>query len=67
MLYVPEGLAHGYLTLEGETEALYDLGALRGRGRTRSAPGRPRVRHRMGQADPRVMSEKDKAWPDFTR
>ena len=39
---------HGYLTLEDETEALYpDLGALRGRGRTRSALGRPGVRHRV--------------------
>ena len=67
MLYVPEGLAHGYLTLEDETEALYLISAPyvaeSGRGVRWDDPA-------FGiewPADPRVMSDKDTAWPDFTR
>lgn len=67
MLYVPEGLAHGYLTLEDETEALYLISAPHvaeaGRGVRWDDPA-------FGiewPANPRVMSDKDKAWPDFTR
>ena len=66
MLYVPEGLAHGYLTLEDETETLYLI----------SAPYAPEAARGVRWDDPtfgiewpdepRVMSDKDKAWPDFT-
>jgi dTDP-4-dehydrorhamnose 3,5-epimerase len=66
MLYVPEGLAHGYLTLEDESETLYLI----------SAPYAPEAARGVRWDDPafgidwphepRVMSEKDKAWPDFT-
>ena len=66
MLYVPEGVAHGYLTLEDETEALYLISAPHvadaGRGVRWDDPA-------FGidwPADPRVMSEKDKTWPDFS-
>ena len=66
MLYVPEGLAHGYLTLEDESETLYLI----------SAPYAPEAASGVRwddpafgiewPDDPRVMSEKDKAWPDFS-
>ena len=66
MLYVPEGLAHGYLTLEDESETLYLI----------SAPYAPEAARGVRWDDPafgidwphepRVMSEKDKAWPDFS-
>jgi len=66
MLYVPEGLAHGYLTLEDETETLYLI----------SAPYSPQAAQGVRwddpafgiewPHDPRVMSDKDKAWPDFS-
>ena len=66
MLYVPEGLAHGYLTLENESETLYLI----------SAPYAPEAARGVRWDDPafgiewphepRVMSEKDKAWPDFS-
>ena len=65
MVYVPEGLAHGYLTLEDETEALYLI----------SEPYAPEAANGVRwndpafdidwPSDPRVMSDKDKAWPDF--
>ena len=66
MLYVPEGLAHGYLTLENESETLYLI----------SAPYAPEAGRGVRWDDqafgiawpdePRVLSEKDKAWPDFS-
>jgi dTDP-4-dehydrorhamnose 3,5-epimerase len=66
MLYVPEGLAHGYLTLEDGSETLYLI----------SAPYAPEAARGVRwddpafgiewPHDPRVMSEKDKAWPDFS-
>ena len=66
MLYVPEGLAHGYLTLEDESETLYLI----------SAPYAPEAARGVRWNDPafgiewphepRVLSEKDKAWPDFS-
>jgi dTDP-4-dehydrorhamnose 3,5-epimerase len=66
MLYVPEGLAHGYLTLENESETLYLI----------SAPYAPEAARGVRWDDPafgiawpdepHVLSEKDKAWPDFS-
>ena len=66
MLYVPEGLAHGYLTLEDESETLYLI----------SAPYAPEAARGVRwddpafgiewPHDPQVMSEKDRAWPDFS-
>lgn len=67
MLYVPEGLAHGYLTLADETEALYLI----------SAPYTPEAARGVRWDDPafgiewpeepQVLSEKDRAWPNFSR
>ena len=66
MLYVPPGFAHGYLTLEPETETLYLI----------SEPYAPEAASGVRWDDtafgiewpatPRVMSEKDKSWPDFS-
>jgi dTDP-4-dehydrorhamnose 3,5-epimerase len=62
MLYVPEGCAHGFLTLEDDTEALYQVSEL-------YAPGAeggfrwddPAFGIRWPRT-PAVMSEKDAAW-----
>jgi dTDP-4-dehydrorhamnose 3,5-epimerase len=66
MLYVPSGCAHGYLTLEDDTEVVYTTSAA-------YAPGSARgVRHddpRFGIEWPgpiRVISEADRSWPDHT-
>jgi dTDP-4-dehydrorhamnose 3,5-epimerase len=63
-LYVPEGCAHGYLTLEDDTELVYTTSAP-------YAPGAARgVRHddaRFKVAWPapvRVISQQDLKWPD---
>jgi dTDP-4-dehydrorhamnose 3,5-epimerase len=65
MLYVPEGFAHGYLTLEDDTEVLYQVSEFY----TPGAEGG--VRHddaAFAIAWPvpiTVISDKDRAWPDY--
>ena len=66
MLYVPEGLAHGYLTLEAETEALYLISALYAPDAARGVRWDDPAFGIEWPREPRVMSEKDKAWPDFS-
>lgn len=65
MLYVPEGFAHGYLTLEPDTEVMY----------LASVPYAPAEATGVRFDDPAfsirwprevaVVSEPDRAWPDF--
>jgi len=65
MMYVPEGFAHGFLTLEPDTEALYLV----------SAPYAPEAERGIRYNDPKFaiqwpippaeLSDKDKAWPDY--
>jgi dTDP-4-dehydrorhamnose 3,5-epimerase len=65
MMYVPRGFAHGFMTLEPDTEALYLVSAFYApeleRGIRWNDP-------RFGidwPADPAVVSDKDTAHPDF--
>lgn len=65
MMYVPRGFAHGFLTLEADTEALYLVSAF-------YAPKEERgVRWndpRFGiewPSEPQVVSDKDRSHPDF--
>lgn len=65
MLYIPTGLAHGYQTLEDETEISYQM----------SAPYHPQSADGIRWDDPAfavrwpldvtVLSERDRSWPDF--
>lgn len=65
MIYVPEGIAHGYLTLADETEAYYHV----------SSPWVPEAESGVRWDDPAfaiawpfaplVVSERDQAWPPF--
>lgn len=65
-LYVPEGFAHGYQTLEDDTETFYQVSAF-------YAPGAeggirwddPALGIEWPDADERVISAKDRAWPPF--
>jgi dTDP-4-dehydrorhamnose 3,5-epimerase len=66
MLYIPEGLAHGYLTLEDETETLYLISAAYAPEAARGVRWDDPAFGIEWPHDPRVMSEKDKAWPDFS-
>ena len=66
MLYVPEGCAHGFLTLEDETEVFYQMSefyhleSARG-GLTRLDFGI----HWPGDVAVAVISERDRTYPDF--
>lgn len=65
MMVVPKGFAHGFLTLEDNTEALYLVTAFYA----------PQAERGLRYNDPRfsiqwphepvVISDKDKSWPDF--
>jgi dTDP-4-dehydrorhamnose 3,5-epimerase len=67
MLYMPEGIGHGYLTLADDTEAFYQV----------SSPWVPAAESGVRWNDPAfniewpfepaVISEKDAAWPLFAR
>jgi dTDP-4-dehydrorhamnose 3,5-epimerase len=66
MLYIPEGLAHGYLTLEDESETLYLISAPYAPQSARGVRWDDPAFGIEWPEDPRMMSEKDKAWPDFS-
>ena len=67
MLYMPEGIAHGYITLTDEVEAYYHA----------STPWEPKAESGVRWNDvafaiewpfaPLVISDKDAAWPDYQR
>ena len=65
MLYVPEGFAHGFLTLEDDTEVFYQMSEFyepdAARGLRHDDPA-------LGidwPAEVRVVSERDRSWPDW--
>jgi dTDP-4-dehydrorhamnose 3,5-epimerase len=67
-LYVPEGFAHGYQTLVDGTETFYQVSEA-------YAPGAeggvrwddPAFGIEWPDAAPRIISPKDRAWPDYER
>jgi dTDP-4-dehydrorhamnose 3,5-epimerase len=66
LLYIPEGCAHGYLTLAPDTELMYFA----------SSPYAPAAATGVRYNDPAfgiawpdtpaVVSQADRSWPDFT-
>jgi len=65
MMYVPRGFAHGFLTLEENTEALYLVSAFYDPGRERGVRWNdPRFAIRWS-AEPQVISDKDAQQRDF--
>jgi dTDP-4-dehydrorhamnose 3,5-epimerase len=65
MLFIPEGLAHGFITLQDDTEVLYQMS---GAYHAESARGvrwdDPAFAIRWPTA-PRLISERDRTYPDF--
>jgi dTDP-4-dehydrorhamnose 3,5-epimerase len=65
MLYIPESLAHGFLTLEDDTEIHYQISA---RYHAEAARGIRWNDPAIGvewPAEPVVMSQRDRQYPDF--
>jgi dTDP-4-dehydrorhamnose 3,5-epimerase len=66
-LYVPEGFAHGYQTVVDETETFYQVSELYTPSAERGVRwDDPAFRIEWPEVEQRVISEKDRSWPDFT-
>ncbi|PAU94012.1 dTDP-4-dehydrorhamnose 3,5-epimerase [Aliifodinibius salipaludis] len=67
MLYIPEGFAHGFITLEDETEVTYQVSEFYTPGAEKGIRWDDQSFNIDWPADPKIMSEKDKSWSDFKK
>lgn len=65
-LYIPEGCAHGFLTLEEDTEVHYQMNRPYRPGSGRGLRWNDPLFEIPWPAQPTVMSERDAAYPDYT-
>jgi len=65
MLYVPKGFAHGFITLEPDTEAFYFVDEFYAPEQERGLRWDDPQIGIQWPADPAVLSDKDRAHPDF--
>lgn len=66
MLYIPGGFAHGYQTLEKNTEVYYQVGQFYAPEFERGIRWNdPVLNITWPETKSLILSEKDKAWPDF--
>jgi dTDP-4-dehydrorhamnose 3,5-epimerase len=67
-LYVPPGFAHGFQTLEPDTEILYQMSEFHVDGHAAGVRwDDPAFGIEWPATTSRTMSEKDRNWPDFPR
>lgn len=66
MLYVPEGFAHGFQTLEDKTEVFYQMTAFYVRESARGVRWDDSLFGIEWPDDDRMISAKDQQYPDFT-
>ena len=64
MLYVPEGFAHGFLTLENDTEVFYQMSEFYSPDHARTIRWNDPLFNVNWPSRPRVMSTKDEEVPD---
>ena len=67
MLYVPEGFAHGFLTLEDDTEVTYQVSQFYAPGSGLGVRYDDLAFGIRWPLDVRVISEKDSTWPEYLR
>ncbi|OGD32781.1 MAG: dTDP-4-dehydrorhamnose 3,5-epimerase [Candidatus Aminicenantes bacterium RBG_19FT_COMBO_58_17] len=65
MLYVPEGFAHGFLTLEDNTEVHYQISEFHAPDHARGFRWNDPAFGIAWPADVKVISERDRNYPDF--
>jgi len=66
MLYVPEGCAHGYLTLEDQSEVEYPVSrAYKAEAERGIRWNDPRFAIAWPLGEPLTLSPKDRQWPDY--
>ena len=66
MLYVPEGFAHGFLTLEDNTEVFYQMSEFHSPEHARGVRWNDPAFGIYWPLVPTTMSERDRTCPDFT-
>lgn len=66
MLYIPEGFAHGFLTLSETTEILYQISSQYSPDHARGVRWDDPAFDIRWPDVPRVLSERDRTFPDFT-
>jgi len=65
MIYIPEGCAHGFLTLEDDTEVLYQISEFYHPESARGVRWSDPAFQIAWPAPPEVISERDQTYPDF--
>jgi dTDP-4-dehydrorhamnose 3,5-epimerase len=65
MIYVPEGFGHGFLTLEDRTEVFYQMSEFYYPELSRGVRWNDPAFQFDWPAQPMVMSDRDRAYPDF--
>lgn len=65
MLYIPEGFAHGFLTLEDHAEVFYQMSELYAPESSRGIRWDDPAFAVRWPVAPRMLSERDKTYPDF--
>lgn len=65
MVYVPEGCAHGFLTLADETEVFYQMSEFYSPESARGVRWNDPAFHIVWPAAIEVISERDRTYPDF--
>jgi len=66
MLYVPEGFAHGFLTLEDNTEVFYQMSEFYSAEHTRGVRWNDVAFRIEWPLAPSTISDRDRSCPDFT-
>jgi dTDP-4-dehydrorhamnose 3,5-epimerase len=64
-LLIPEGVAHGFLTLEAETDVLYQISPMYEPGHEAGVRWNDPAFGIDWPAAPRLMSERDASYPDY--
>jgi dTDP-4-dehydrorhamnose 3,5-epimerase len=64
-LFVPEGCAHGFLTLAPHTDVLYQINQLHQPGQARGYRWNDPTLRIKWPVEPASISEADRSWPDF--
>lgn len=65
MLFIPEGLAHGFLTLTDDTEILYQMSAEYVPGAARGVRWNDPAFGIEWPEEPILLSDRDRSFPDF--
>ncbi len=65
MLYIPEGLAHGFQTLEDDTEVFYQMSELYSPDHARGIRWDDPAFQISWPAGERTLSDRDRSYPDF--